>query len=100
MCRGGGVLEMTDEQPEKGTKENPLTCEDVVKAIEENGGDARRLDLSDKWFEAGINLQNLPLEGINLQNGIFPAHIEGIRSIGARFDGSSMLGANLRNASL
>ncbi|GAI18876.1 unnamed protein product, partial [marine sediment metagenome] len=65
-----------------------------------NGGDARRLDLSDKWFEAGINLQNLPLEGINLQNGIFPAHIEGIRSIGARFDGSSMLGANLRNARL
>jgi len=83
-----------------GTKEKPYTRKDVVKAIEENGGDARRLVLSDKWFEAGINLQNLPLEGINLQNGIFPAHIEGSRSIGARFDGSSMLGANLRNASL
>jgi len=83
-----------------GTKENPFTSEDVLKKIEENGGDARRLKLPDKWFEVGINLQNLPLEGINLQNGIFPAHIEGSRSIGARFDGSSMLGANLRNASL
>ena len=83
-----------------GTKEKPYTRRDVLKRIEENGGDARRLDLSDKWFEAGINLQNLPLEDINLQNGIFPAHIEGSRSIGARFDGSSMLGANLRNASL
>jgi len=89
---------MAEEQPEKGTPENPLTREDVLKAIEENGGDARRLDLSQKWFEPGINLQNLPLEGINLQNGHFHAHIEGNQPTGVKFDGSSMLGANLRNA--
>ena len=66
-----------------GTKDNPYTREDVLKLIEDNGGDARRLDLSGRWFEAGINLQNLPLEDINLQNGIFPAYTVGNRSSGA-----------------
>ena len=48
-------------------KEKPLTREDVLKRIEENGGTAKGLDLSGKTFKDGINLRGLNLEGIILK---------------------------------
>ena len=55
-----------------GTKENPFTREDVLRLIEENGGKADGLDLSEKVFEGGIDLSGLNLKGIILDGASFP----------------------------
>lgn len=52
-------------------KEKPLTREDVLRLIQENGGTARGLDLSNAEFEAGIDLRDLNLQGIILFKAIF-----------------------------
>ena len=53
-----------------GEKEKPLTREDVLRLIKENGGKAEGLDLSRKVFEKGIDLRRLNLEGIILKEAI------------------------------
>jgi len=58
-------------EEEKG-KEKPLTRDDVLRLILENGGQAEGLNLSEKWFEQGIDLYLLDLKGIILQH----AHLE------------------------
>ncbi|MBT9132749.1 MAG: hypothetical protein DDT32_01591 [Syntrophomonadaceae bacterium] len=49
-------------------KEKPLTREDVVRLIEENGGTAKGLDLSRRPFEEGIDLSDLDLRWIVLRD--------------------------------
>lgn len=65
----------------EGTEQNPYTREDVLKKIEENGGKAEGPDLSRKWFEEGINLNEVNLGGVNLRN----AHLKGVLLWGAKF---------------
>jgi hypothetical protein len=74
-----------------GTKENPYTREDVLRLIEENGGRAKGLDLSEKIFEPGIDLSKLDLKEANLSG----AHLEG-----ADLEFADLEGAELRNAHL
>ena len=82
-----------------GTEQNPYTREDVLKLIEENGGTAEELDLSDKTFAPGIDLSKLDLKGIVLNGTTFPpgnvgailshAHLEGAEFINARLEGAA-----------
>ena len=74
-----------------GTKENPFTREDVLKKIEENGGKAEGLDLSEKVFVEQIDLSDLDLSGIKLTN---------LRLFRANFNGSNLERAIMQKASL
>ncbi len=49
-------------------KQKPLTREDVLRLIEENGGTAEGLDLSGKTLADGIDLSKLELSRIVLKN--------------------------------
>jgi len=61
-----------------GTKEHPYTREDVLRLIEENGGKAEGLDLSEKVFVEQIDLSDLDLSGIQLTNlQLFRANFNG-----------------------
>jgi len=91
---------MAEEKPEKGTRENPLTREDVLRMIEERGGTADGLNLSGMWFERGIDLSQLNLGGIILTGAYFPARYRGPQLSSANFDGCNLTGANLRGADL
>ena len=74
-----------------GTKENPYTRKDVERLIEERGGTAIRLDLSNKIFVEAIDLSGLDLQGIILNSvGLFRAN----------FNGSDLDGANMQKAYL
>jgi len=77
------------------TKEKPLTREDVLEAIKENGGTARGLDLSEQTFVEAIDLSGLDLQGIILKDARFSTHFEGHQLVGAKFDGSDLTGADL-----
>ena len=81
-------------------KQKPLTREDVLRLIEENGGTAEELDLSGKVFEEGIDLSGLELEGIVLKDARFPTHFEGQKLVGAKFNGSDLNRADFRNVNL
>ncbi len=72
-------------------KEKPLTREDVLKLIEQNGGTAERLDLSEKVFVEQIDLSDLDLSGIKLTN---------LRLFRANFNGSNLERAIMQKASL
>jgi hypothetical protein len=74
-----------------GTKDNPYTRKDVLRLIKENGGTAKSLDLSGKVFEEEINLSDLPLKGIILNKSVLFL---------AKFDGSNLSEAKLREAKL
>ncbi len=74
-----------------GTKENPYTREDILRLIEENGGTAEGLDLSNCKFVQKIDLSGLDLCGIILHD-TYLYH--------ARFDGSNLRGADFRHADL
>ena len=78
-----------------GTKENPYTREDVLRLIEENGGTAKSLELSEKVFEAGIDLSDLDLHGIILTKAIFPVHFERGMLMGANLHRTHLEGARL-----
>jgi len=78
-------------------KEQPLTREDVLKLIEENGGKAKGLDLSEQTFVEAIDLSGLDLHGIILKDARFPTHFEGGKLVGAKFSGSNLIGADLRS---
>jgi len=81
-------------------KGKPLTREDVLKLIEQNGGKADGLNLSERVFEEGIDLSDLDLHGIIFKDARFPTHFEGTQLVGAKFDGSNLNGADLRSINL
>jgi hypothetical protein len=83
-----------------GTKENPYTHKDVLKLIEERGGTANGLNLSEKSFEAGIDLSGLELEGIILEKARFPTRFEGQEPVSVKFNGSNLNRADLRGINL
>jgi uncharacterized protein YjbI with pentapeptide repeats len=72
-------------------KGKPLTCKDVIDAIARNGGSAWNLDLSESNFEQGVDLRALDLSGIILNKAAL---------LRAKFDGSNLKGAQLRDAIL
>ncbi len=74
-----------------GEKEKPLTREDVLRLIEENGGKAEGLDLSNRRFVEPIDLSDLDLSGIKLIN----THL-----FRANFDGSNLDRAIMQKAYL
>lgn len=74
-----------------GTVQNPFTREDVLRLIEENGGRAEGLDLSEKVFVEQIDLSDLDLSGIKLTN---------LRLFRANFNGSNLERAIMQKASL
>jgi uncharacterized protein YjbI with pentapeptide repeats len=78
-------------------KEQPLTREDVRRLIQEHGGKAEGLKLSEQTFVEAIDLSGLDLHGIILKDARFPTHFEGGQLVGARFDGSDLTGADLRS---
>ena len=58
-------------------KKKPLSREDVLRLIKENGGRSVGLDLSGKQFERGIDLTHLNLSGIILKEAtLVNAHFE------------------------
>ena len=77
------------------SEEKPLTREDVLKLIKENGGKAEGIDLSDKVFEPGINLQGLDLHGITLNGSVFP-----LTTSEEVLEKTLLSGAQLQNANL
>lgn len=79
-----------------GTRENPYTREDVLRLIEENGGIAKGLKLSGKWFEEGIDLYELNLEGIVLAD----AHLEKARLSNAHLEKADLRLTHLEGAHL
>ena len=95
-----------------GTKESPLTREDVLRLIQENGGTARGLDLSGKTFVEGIDLCGLALyqiilrdttlKGAHLEGAelLYAAHLEGAYLWGAHLEGSKLEYAHLEGAFL
>lgn len=92
----------------------PLTREDVIKLIEENGGETKGLDLSRKEFIEEIDLRGINkghLLGIILNEAVLErAHLEGLSLIYAQLkgafldeehlDGANLAHANLENANL
>jgi len=83
-----------------GTKDNPYTREDVLRLIEENGGTAKGLDISGKYFEDEIDLSKLDLDEIILKNAEFIHHHDDERMIGAHLEGTGLVYANLEGAKL
>ena len=79
-----------------GTRENPFTREDVLKLIEENGGRAEGLDLSEKVFVEQIDLSDLDLSDLDL-SGI---KLTNLRLFRANFNGSNLERAIMQKASL
>ena len=91
-------------------KEKPLTRDDVLRLIEENGGTARGLDFSGRNLE-GIDLSNLNLGGVILQDAFLPeanfqgtllpnSDLRGAFLVSANFGGASLWGADLEGAYL
>jgi len=87
-------------------KKKPLTREDVLRLIKENGGKAQGLDLSGKVFEDGIDLRKLARSGISLSGIILKkadlrnAHLELDDLEGAHLEGADLRGAHLEKAHL
>jgi len=79
-----------------GTKESPYTREDVLRLIEENGGKAEGLDLSKKWFESGIHLEDIDLSKIILRN----AHLREAHLTRANLQYANLAKCDLRGAHL
>jgi len=92
---------MAEQQAEKGTAGNPLTRQDVIRLIEENGGRTEGMDLSKKVFEDGIDLRgvnNGQLVGVTLKEAVLEkCHLEGLQLSNARFEGAFMSGAHLED---
>jgi len=84
-----------------GTEKNPFTREDVLEAIEKNGGTARGLDLSGKKFEPRINLGKLDLKKIIIRDAtLYGAHLEGAILEDAHLEGAYLADAYLEGANL
>ncbi len=76
-------------------KEKPLTREDVLRLIEQNGGNAKGLDLSTRNLEK-VDLSGLDLQGIILNE----ANIEEANLSAANLQGANLEQANLQKARL
>lgn len=77
-----------------GTKEKPLTREDVLRLIKENGNTAEGLDLSNRKFQDNVDLSDLNLSGIKLNFArLFRANFDG-----SSLDSAELLGAKLQHA--
>ena len=76
-------------------RKGPLTREDVLKLIKENGGKTEGLNFVGKTFVEAIDLSGLDLHGVMFKGVRFPTHAERGQLVGARFDGSDLTGANL-----
>lgn len=74
----------------------PLTRDDVLGLIKQNGGTARGLDLSGREFEEGIDLSKFDLDGIILKK----AYLVGANLEGAHLGDANLEGANLEFADL
>jgi hypothetical protein len=86
---------------EEGKKREPLTREDVLRLIEEHGGKAEGLDLSDKVFEKEIDLREIDLYGIILKGAeLVGAHLEGAELVGAHLEEADLGKAHLEGADL
>ena len=96
-----------------GTEQNPLTRDDVLRLIKENGGKTEGLDLSQKVFEISINLSYLDLRGIILDGadlageyswpelGSPSASLSDSQELkGAHFEGAILIDASFKNAML
>jgi len=84
-----------------GPKENPYTREDVLRLIEQNGGTAEGLDLSQKEFEEGIDLRELHLSGIIMKSAILAgANLADVWLEGAHLERADLSEADLSNADL
>ena len=82
-------------------EEKPLTREDVLRLIQENGGKAYGLDLSGKQFEIDIDLHQLDLEGIVLEGArLWRVHLEGAKLKGAQLGGADLRLAHLEKTDL
>jgi len=82
-------------------KEKPLTRDDLLKLIEENGGTAKGLDLSGTRFQEGIDLRGLNLAGIVIKRAILvDAHLEGANLFDAHLEDTILLAARLQGAKL
>ena len=77
-------------------KEKPLTREDVLKAIEKNGGTAEGLRLSENRFEEGVDLSNLTLRRV----GLVGAHLERARLDGINLENAYLGRVHLEDADL
>src|SRR5713226_3491163 len=80
------LLNKGGEMANKGTRDNPLTREDVGSLIRESKSMGKKLNLSGFYFEDHINLRLEFLNGADLS--------------GADLLGAFMLGADLRGANL
>lgn len=94
-----------------GTKADPYTRKDVLRLIKANGGTAKGLDLSGKWFEHSINLKGLNLTGIILNKAVLAnarleravladTNLEGANLACARLEEAILEGAHLEGAIL
>ncbi|MBA7506595.1 hypothetical protein ES706_05287 [subsurface metagenome] len=82
-------------------KQKPLTREDVLRLIEENGGTTVGLNLSAKVFDERVDLHGLDLKGIILLGShLWGAHLEGADLLDAHLEGANLLGAHLEGADL
>jgi hypothetical protein len=79
-----------------GTEKNPYTRKDVLRLIKENGGKAKGLDLSEKYFEKGIILGELNLREIILER----AHLDEAYLWGAHLERANLQYAHLEEAVL
>lgn len=75
----------------KGTRDNPLTREDVSSLIRESKSTGKKLNLGGFYFEDHINLR------LELLNG---ANLSGAHLIGANLSGAELARADLKNANL
>ena len=84
-----------------GIKENPYTREDVLRLIEENGGTAEGLNLSEKVFENGIDLRGRDLRRIILARAkLREAHLEGANLRYTHLEGAILSRAHLEETDL
>lgn len=82
-------------------KEKPLTRDDVLRLIEQNGGTAEGLDLSGETFADGIDLSDLDLSGIILRHAVFVrAHLERTVLFVADLEGARIMDTHLEDAVL
>ena len=82
-------------------KERPLTREDVLKLIGDNGGTAEGLDLSGREFQKGINLRKLNLRMINLSGAnLLEADLQETNLRRAQLQGACLHSAHLERANL
>src|SRR6266700_7118272 len=80
----------------KGTRDNPLTREDVSSLIRESKSTGKKLNLGGFYFEDHINLRLELLNGANLSGAdLLGAFLLGADLRGANLSGAKVVGTNL-----